>query len=75
MHKGSQGGADIEAIIAAHPCSESYASLEVCLGEQDRDWRKCQAEVLALKECSSRVKAPPPGYDASLAKEAGRGRG
>jgi hypothetical protein len=25
--------------------------LEECLGEWDRDWRKCQKEVLDLKRC------------------------
>lgn len=60
MHKGSQGvGADVEAIIAAHPCSDLYAKLEVCLGEQDRDWRKCQTQVLALKVCSSKHEKKP----------------
>ena len=25
--------------------------VQECLGENDRDWTKCQAEVQALKQC------------------------
>ena len=56
LHKGSKsdfgGGVDIDNMIEASGCSVEYFKLEECLGEYDRDWRKCQATVKALKTCS-----------------------
>ena len=37
---------DIGDMIEKSGCNEKYTDLEECLGEHDRDWRKCQAEVL-----------------------------
>ena len=36
---------DIEDMIETSGCSDIYMKLEECLGEADRDWRKCQVEV------------------------------
>lgn len=36
------------------PCAKFYLRLEECLGENDRDFAKCQQEVLALQECTER---------------------
>ena len=56
LHKGSKsefgGSVDIEGMIEASGCSIEYFKLEECLGEYNRDWRKCQATVQALKSCS-----------------------
>jgi hypothetical protein len=62
LHKGSgaastrSGGGgsevDIEGIIEKSGCSVPYFALEECLGLHDRDWRKCQDEVRALRVCN-----------------------
>ena len=54
-HLGSKtvslsGEVDIGEMIEKSGCSDMYSSLEECLGENDRDWRKCQVEV--MKESS-----------------------
>lgn len=50
QHQGSKsefsGEVDIEEAIDRSGCSKDYYKLEDCLGEHDRDWRKCQAQVL-----------------------------
>ncbi|CAM9310281.1 unnamed protein product [Discosporangium mesarthrocarpum] len=49
QHLGSKsdfgGEVDIEVAISRSGCSVDYYHLEDCLGEHDRDWRKCQEEV------------------------------
>ena len=50
-HLGSKtislsGEVDIGEMIEKSGCSDMYSSLEECLGENDRDWRKCQIEVM-----------------------------
>mmetsp|Transcript_10226 Transcript_10226/g.18461 ORF Transcript_10226/g.18461 Transcript_10226/m.18461 type:complete len:83 (-) Transcript_10226:152-400(-) len=55
----------IDPLVDQQGCGKVYAALEVCLGDNDRDWRKCQAEVQALRDCYARSKAdtsgsPPP---------------
>ena len=52
---GSREEVDIEAMITRSGCSKIYYDLEECLGEHDRDWRKCQREVRALKVCNDIV--------------------
>jgi len=44
-------GPDISNMIERSGCSVQYYSLETCLGEKDRDFRKCQEEVNALRKC------------------------
>jgi hypothetical protein len=49
-HLGSKtivhsGELDIGEMIEKSGCNDFYSSLEECLGENDRDWRKCQLEV------------------------------
>jgi hypothetical protein len=49
MHMGSKtvsDTVDIEKMIEKSGCNDIYGVLEECLGEHDRDWRKCQVEVL-----------------------------
>ena len=36
---------DIGDMIEKSGCNDRYSELEECLGEHDRDWRKCQVEV------------------------------
>ncbi len=49
---------DDPAVAALGECAPAYAALEACLGERGRDWRRCQDEVAALRECSARRGAP-----------------
>ena len=43
----------IDRMIKDSGCSKQYYALEECMGEHDRAWSKCQAEVKALRLCSS----------------------
>ncbi len=43
---------DIDQMIEKSGCAQIYYKLEECMGENDRDWRKCQNEVRLLKQCS-----------------------
>ena len=62
LHKGSASSSparerqtdepDIDGMIERSGCAASYFALEECLGDNDRDWKKCQYEVHALKKCS-----------------------
>ncbi|CAM9121621.1 unnamed protein product [Choristocarpus tenellus] len=56
QHKGSKsdfgGDVDVEVAIDRSGCSVEYYHLEDCLGENERDWRKCQEEVKTLRLCS-----------------------
>ncbi|KAK9830072.1 hypothetical protein WJX72_009597 [[Myrmecia] bisecta] len=42
---------DIDPLVDQQGCGKVYAKLEVCLGENNRDWRACQKEVHALQAC------------------------
>ena len=57
LHKGSKsltsGAMSIDEMIDQSGCSKVYAMLEECLGENNRDWKKCQVEVKDLKTCSN----------------------
>ncbi len=48
---------DLELRIAANPCVAPYNVLEECLGEHDRSWSACRAEVAALRLCNERATA------------------
>lgn len=44
---------DLDPVVAQlRDCSSLYVRLEDCLVEHNRDWRKCQKAVSALKECT-----------------------
>ena len=43
---------DLDEMIEKSNCSAIYHQLEECLGEHNREWRKCQKEVKALKDCN-----------------------
>ena len=38
-------------MIARGGCAEAYYALELCMGESDRVWAACQAQVRALRRC------------------------
>jgi len=49
LHKGSKMYAeddDINDIIEKSKCSKIYFQLEECLADNNRNWTKCQQEVL-----------------------------
>ena len=58
-HSGSKSefvGVDVEQMIESSSCGQYYMALESCLVETDRNWRKCQNEVKALKNCNEVLK-------------------
>ena len=61
LHVGILGGTsdDISAMIDRDTCASSYyLILEECLGENERNWSKCQKEVKMLKLCTEALKRP-----------------
>ena len=58
---GDDGELDIDPMVDQQGCGRMYAALEECLGENDRDWRKCQREMNAFRSC----------YDSSKQRGAG----
>ena len=42
-----EGGDDDDPIINQDGCGRFYGLLEECMGEHNRDWRKCQAQLRA----------------------------
>jgi cytochrome c oxidase assembly factor 4 len=53
-HAGSQSDfVDIDDMISANPCATFYMKLEDCLVDSNRNWKTCQPQVRALKECST----------------------
>eukprot|EP01051_Picozoa_sp_SAG22_P006010 SAG22_NODE_378_length_11517_cov_26.335523_9_plen_83_part_00 len=62
-----EGGDDDDPIINQDGCGKFYGLLEQCLGEGGRDWRRCQAQLQAWKQCSleSKRKAAPPAAAAA----------
>eukprot|EP01041_Mallomonas_annulata_P005056 gene5056-10124_t len=61
IHQGTKSDfgdhCDIDEMIERSGCASAYSKLEECLGESNRDWRKCQDEVKLLKKCSDMTKA------------------
>mmetsp|Transcript_17640 Transcript_17640/g.71271 ORF Transcript_17640/g.71271 Transcript_17640/m.71271 type:complete len:83 (-) Transcript_17640:225-473(-) len=51
LRGGSDGSFDIGDAIDSFPCRDVYLVLEECLGENDRDWTKCQLQVRELRDC------------------------
>ena len=63
-----EGGDEDDPIIYQDGCGQFYGLLEECLGENGRDWRRCQAQLAAWKKCnlqSKARKAPGPEGKAS----------
>lgn len=54
MHKQRTSKDWIDPQTDQQGCGKVYAQLEECLGDNSRDWRACQAEVKALKDCYSK---------------------
>ncbi|UPQ99306.1 hypothetical protein HOP50_03g26130 [Chloropicon primus] len=60
---------DVEKVIEQAGCSKTYYELEVCLGENERDWRKCQKEVTAFRLCHEKSKAKQSKNRAGMIEE------
>lgn len=73
LHAGSKSdfGADIDIddMIERMGCSKDYYMLEDCLGEYDRDWTKCQAQVKQLRLCNDRLQKLKVAAAAAAAKQ------
>ncbi|CAL8468590.1 g8130 [Coccomyxa elongata] len=50
-HKSSGDDEDFDEYVDQQGCGKAYSKLEVCLAENNRDWRSCQKEVQAWKDC------------------------
>jgi hypothetical protein len=50
---------DINERIDSSGCGDVYRELEDCIAEFDRDWRRCQAEVLTLRKCMENIAGVP----------------
>ena len=46
-----EGGDEDSPLVNQDGCGRFYGLVEACLGENDRDWRKCQAPLKAWREC------------------------
>ena len=44
-------GGDIETKIKGTGCDLVYQKLETCMGDNERDWRRCQKELAQFKKC------------------------
>ncbi|EER17994.1 ankyrin repeat domain containing protein [Perkinsus marinus ATCC 50983] len=49
--QGLYDSPDVDDKIDETGCSESYNHLEDCIVENDRDWRKCQEELIDFRKC------------------------
>jgi hypothetical protein len=59
VHMGSKttsDSCDISDMIDKSGCAAPYYQLEECLGENDRNWTKCQQEVKALQVCNAALR-------------------
>jgi len=45
---------DVDDQVDKAGCSDVFEKLQLCLADNARDWRRCQEEVKAWKECMSR---------------------
>ncbi|XP_027166989.1 probable basic-leucine zipper transcription factor R [Coffea eugenioides] len=53
----SDSDEDDENVKQLQECSSLYLSLQDCLIKSNRNWKACQTEVQALKECNERRKS------------------
>ncbi len=53
-----ESGSDISDMIERSGCSIPYYKLEECLGDNDRDFRKCKEVVTELRKCYEEKQAP-----------------
>ncbi|KAL8047800.1 hypothetical protein ABFS82_07G023500 [Erythranthe guttata] len=52
----SDADEDDENVKQLRECSSAYLSLQDCLVNTNRNWKSCQKEVQALKQCSQGMK-------------------
>ncbi|KAM0954269.1 putative cysteine alpha-hairpin motif superfamily [Dioscorea sansibarensis] len=50
----SEADEEDENVKQLHECSTIYLALQECLAQTNRNWKSCQPEVQALKECHMR---------------------
>ena len=58
-HEGDEGGEEeeedwddwVDPQTDQQGCGRLYEALEECLGEHDRDWRRCGRELGAFRRC------------------------
>jgi hypothetical protein len=52
-----------EKDLLKNACKAEYAQLEECLADTQRNWAKCQKQLLAFKACgdAAKKKQLPPG--------------
>ena len=65
MPQSTESPMDIDERIDSSGCGADYRLLEECIVEAERDWRKCQHQVIALRRCmalrgSSQTETEPP---------------
>ncbi|XP_047903978.2 cytochrome c oxidase assembly factor 4 homolog, mitochondrial [Anser cygnoides] len=54
-----EGEDPVDAMIARTGCTAQHWALQECMAEQ-RDWRRCQPHVQALRHCMARWQRPRP---------------
>lgn len=42
---------DFDSVVNQRGCGQVYYKLEDCIAKYDRDWSKCQMELLDLRKC------------------------
>ena len=45
---------DVDPMGDLGSCAEAYEELEYCLADNQRDWRKCQDAVKAVRQCMAK---------------------
>jgi len=55
------GSEESERLIEKSGCAEAYSTLEECLGDNSRDWRKCQTQLMAWRQCEMKKNIPRKG--------------
>lgn len=52
-NKQDDEDSDIEVMINKSKCAKQYLLLEQCLGDNNRNFAKCQVQIKLLKQCST----------------------
>lgn len=51
----SGSSVDVDELVQRSSCAKEYTALEECLADNNRDWRKCQSFVKAMKICNDQL--------------------
>ncbi|OXB53985.1 hypothetical protein ASZ78_010109 [Callipepla squamata] len=49
----------VDALVSRTGCAAQHWALQECMAEK-RDWRHCQAQVQAFRQCMTRQQRPHP---------------